>query len=171
MAELFDKNPIPYERSEDIYVKEEYVGYGRNDLKKMTKSELKDELKRIGNEIKKIEDEFDAANKEIPTFSLKEQYKTAFWYKEKIEKELADREDESKTTENAIDDMILDLDRKLKQGLITEEYHDKYVNKLTIRKEELLMEESTKEDTSNKKKHPIRKFRDKLTDYRNKRNK
>lgn len=111
----------------NMYIKEEYISYGRNDLSRMTLTELNEELKRINTEIEKIQNELKDSKSEIPTYSLKEQEKTAILYRDKINKEIESR-DEKK------DNIKHDTDKNI----------------------------------TNQRLHPIKKFKKKITDYKQK---
>ena len=64
MENLYDKLPIT--------ITESYVGYGKDDLKEMTKEELKQELKRTEKEIQTCRDELNSTAINTPSFVLKE---------------------------------------------------------------------------------------------------
>lgn len=81
MENLYDKLPIT--------ITESYVGYGKDDLKEMTKEELKQELKRTEKEIQTCRDELNSTAINTPSFVLKERIEDAIHYKKKIEYALA----------------------------------------------------------------------------------
>ena len=153
-----------------------YINYGKNDLSEMNKEQLLSELKKVERDIVELQDEVEN-NKNVPRFAIKERLETAQWYREKVMKAIENLEINTKKECVAIDNMIKDLDRKLERGLITEDYHDRYVNKLISRKslylENTMHEEAEKsiEEENNKRKekfrHPFKVFKKRLTDYRN----
>lgn len=177
MLKLFDKTSIENFNS----VTEAYIGYGQNDLNKMTDVELRQELKRVEKDIKQIENEIDDADS-YPSYAIKERLENEKWYKNKVMDEISKRE-ENKSLEEKIDntetkpksmqDMIKDLDRQYERGLITKEYRDKYVDKLEqsidAYEEKLKREQIEEEEKSHKeelKHRRFKQFKKKLSEYR-----
>ena len=151
-------------------VNEAYIGYGKDDLDKLTISELNDELKRIEKELSETDLELSDSD-EVPSYVIKEKILNIKHYKEKVLKELKKRNDDVK--EDGIDGMIKNLNRQYEKGYITKEYHDKYVSKLESRREaynKSVEEEELKkkkDDEKKKKKHShiFKKFKGQLSDY------
>lgn len=88
MDKYFDRRRI---ENTDVFT-ESYLGYGKNDLSKMTTEELKSELKRAEADIKTLQDEIDEADS-YPSYSMKERMENANLYKHMIEKEISDRDE------------------------------------------------------------------------------
>lgn len=140
MDRLYDKTPI-YDS-----VTEAYIGYGRNDLSKMTKTELENELARTNREIKELNDEISDADT-FPSYVLKEQILNTNDYINKINKALDNLKDKEKNEvkeENSFDKLIKRFDDQFEMGLITEEYHRVVINRLNSRRE-LYLENCEKE--------------------------
>ena len=81
MENLYDKIPIT--------ISESYVGYGKDDLGEMTKSELEKELKRTEREIENFREELASTGITTPSYVLKERIEDAIHYKKKVEYALA----------------------------------------------------------------------------------
>ena len=75
---------------------EAYYGYGRNDIKEMTLSELKKELDDTEKDLSKLLDE-ESYSKGTPVFNMKEQVKTLNLYRDKLMKRIEDLEYEEKS--------------------------------------------------------------------------
>jgi len=152
-------------------INEAYVGYGRDDLEKMTVSELNDELKRIEKELSDTDLELTDSD-EVPSYVIKEKILNIKHYKEKVLKELEKRNSDVK--EKGIDGMIKNLNRQYEKGYITKEYRDKYVEKLESRREaynKALEDEKKKQKEDDEKKnkknsHIFKKFKNHLSDYK-----
>lgn len=152
-------------------INEAYVGYGRDDLDKMTVSELNDELKRIEKELSDTDLELTDSD-EVPSYVIKEKILNIKHYKEKVLKELEKRNNDVK--EEGIDGMIKNLNRQYEKGYITKEYRDKYVEKLESRREaynKALEDEKKKQKEDDEKKnkknsHIFKKFKNHLSDYK-----
>lgn len=152
-------------------INEAYVGYGRDDLEKMTVSELNDELKRIEKELSDTDLELTDSD-EVPSYVIKEKILNIKHYKEKVLKELEKRNSDVK--EEGIDGMIKNLNRQYEKGYITKEYRDKYVEKLESRREaynKALEDEKKKQKEDDEKKnkknsHIFKKFKNHLSDYK-----
>ena len=156
MAELYDKSPI-------YNVKlEAYIGYGKNDLSDMTHSELQDELTKTIDSIHDLETEINEADS-FPSFVLKEKLLNLKDYKEKIENAMK----EIYVKESFIEKNIDKLDELLKNGTITEEYHDKYVTKL-LENKEIFLEDVRKNALkfTAKKHNKFKMFKESLFDYK-----
>lgn len=171
MEKIFDENRIP--------INESYIGYGKNDLSEMSKSELKKELERTERELNEIKDEIDEANS-FPSYALKERLENTKWYKNKVENALANLsiKNESVETPNFIDNMIKDLDRKYERGIISKEYYESYVQKLNDkrplyeenkkREKEMKEAEEVEKEKKYKRRHPFKTFKNKLSEYKTK---
>lgn len=152
-------------------INEAYVRYGRDDLEKMTVSELNDELKRIEKELSDTDLELTDSD-EVPSYVIKEKILNIKHYKEKVLKELEKRNSDVK--EEGIDGMIKNLNRQYEKGYITKEYRDKYVEKLESRREaynKALEDEKKKQKEDDEKKnkknsHIFKKFKNHLSDYK-----
>lgn len=160
---------------DNIYTIEAYIGYGKKtDLHKMTLTQLQDELKMSDKLINRAQEEVNGADG-YPSYALKEKLENAKYYKRQVEKRI-DQLTQLEMKQGGIDGMIADLDRQLKEGTITKEYHDQYVEKLNNKRE--LYDENIKKSVENddkeedkrrkKKKHIFRRFKDKLSDYKKK---
>lgn len=97
MTELFDKRQIVYENS----FTESYIGYGKNDLSKMTKKELHAELKRVEEDIKNLTSEIEDADS-YPSYALKERLENAIWYRDKVIAEIGEDRQEIKESSHHI---------------------------------------------------------------------
>ena len=178
MQELFDKTSIENFST----VTEAYIGYGQNDLNKMTDVELKKELKRVNKDIEQIQNEIDEADS-YPSYAIKERLENEKWYKNKVMDEISKREENisleekfesTECKQKSMQDMIKDLDRQFEKGVITKDYRDKYVKKLEqsiISYEEKLKREKIEEEEEKKRKEELKhrrfkQFKKKLSEYR-----
>lgn len=166
---LYDRRPFPNENTEIV---EAYIGYGKTtDLQNMSNTELKQEYDRVEKEIKILKEELITSPE--ASFPIKERIQNAKWYKDKINSFMESEEAARKPMATSIDDMIKDLNKQLKNGVITPEYHKKYTNLLNSRRK--LYEENRrrqekmkklKEKKEFKKNHPFKSFKSKITDYK-----
>ena len=99
MDKLYDKNPIC-----NSYVKEEYIGYGKNEFSKLSIKELQESKKRAEKDLEGLTKELENADKEFPTYSIKECIKNVQYEIEQIENEIAKRELDNQKEKTKNDD-------------------------------------------------------------------
>ena len=100
LCPLFDNRPIESHK----YVKEEYIGYGSNDLPKLTDEELKERLKLIEKDIEKTNEELEESDNEFPIYSIKERIKNLEWDRENIINEIQKRKPDKEVKESGNDE-------------------------------------------------------------------
>lgn len=79
-----------------MYTKEEYIGYGTNELPKLSDEELKKELQRVEKELEEFNEELNSSDKEFPVYVIKENIKNAEYEIERIKNEIANRANNAK---------------------------------------------------------------------------
>lgn len=155
-----------YIDTSNFYIQESYIGYGRKtDLNKMGLLELKEELKMADKQVKLCKEEIESSDDGVPSFALKEKLQNAEYYKKKVEDKI-DSLSKKEAENSGVDAMIADLDRQLKNGTISQEYHDKSVENLNEKRELYEQNDDTPVKQKKEKKHIFKKFKDKLSSYK-----
>lgn len=173
MEKLFDLNGM----QNVTEINESYAYYGDNKICDMDQQTLKNELKRIENDIKTLQDEIENAGS-FPSYVLKERLKDADEYRQKIQKKLSEfpsdgKTEKSKNTLHKMNEMKKDLERQYEKGMITKDYRDKYVSKINdsieaykVKVERERAEEEERQKKEENKKHKFKLFKRKLQDYK-----
>ena len=79
-----------------MYIKEEYIGYGTNELPKLSDEELEKEVKRIKKELSEYYDELNSSDNEFPVYTIKENIKNSEYDLQRVEEEIANRANNAK---------------------------------------------------------------------------
>ena len=83
IKKLYDINPI----EKFDYVMEEYIGYGINQLPKLTDAELDELLKKAEKDLENLNNELSNADDEFPVYGIKESIKNIEYDIKKIHEE------------------------------------------------------------------------------------
>lgn len=174
MNDIFDKRNI---EPNQVYT-EYYIGYGIDDLSKMTLEQLENELVIIKREIDKIQSEINDADS-YPSFAIKERLKNEYYYKDKVEQEIFKKKKSDEVSNDSVNnikkmqEMIKDLERQYEKGNITKDYKEKYISKIekSIKSceekiEREAIKEKEREEKEKSKKHKFKHFKNKIIKYK-----
>lgn len=165
---LFSKEPIQ-------------ISEAFNDINKMTMKELEKEFHKNLKKIDELTSEMKADKDGYPKFSIQEQLDELIRYNEKVLNQINELKAHGIDTtayESVIADLMASYEKSYQAGAITKDELETYRKKLEARisnvefndkrRQERELEEKKKAQAAYDKKHPIKTFKRKLSEYNKK---